>query len=135
MRANRPYLPRMNDTITTPTHVPVRRLVFGIILFAIGVLAFVDAIDLWEPRELWRYWPLILIVIGVTNEADTLRTRRGDGGGGYILVAAGVWMLAATQEFLGLDYFTAFPLGIAVAGLGVILHALVGVESKKEKQS
>ena len=125
----------MNDTITTPTQIPVRRLVFGIVIFAIGVLAFVDAIDLWEPRELWRYWPLILIVIGVTNEADTLRTRRGDGGGGYILVAVGVWMLAATQEFLGLDYFTAFPLGIAVAGLGVILHALVGVEGKKEKQS
>ena len=127
----------MND-ITTAGDAPARlsagKLVFGIILFAIGVLAFVDAIDLWEPRELWRYWPVILIVIGISNEIDTLRARRGDGG--YILVAVGVWMFAATQELLGLDYVTAFPLGIAVAGLGVILHALVGVEEeKKEKQS
>ena len=129
----------MNDIITRPaTEEPARisagRLVFGIVLFAIGVLAFVDAIDLWEPRELWRWWPLFLIVIGLSNEYDTLRTRRGEGG--YVLIAVGVWLLAGSQEFLGLSYATAFPLGIAVAGLGMILHALLGVRSgDKEKQS
>jgi len=125
----------MNDiTTTTTTPVSAGRLVFGIVLVAVGVLAFVDAIDVWEPREIWRYWPVALIIIGLSNEIDALRTRRGDGG--YVLVAIGVWMLAATQEFLGLTYTTAFPLGIAVVGLGMILHALVGVEpNKKEKKS
>ena len=80
-------------------------------------------------REIWRYWPVFLIVLGVSNEIDALRTRRGDGG--YILIAVGVWMLAGSQEFLGLDYRSAFPLGVVVAGLGVILHALLGVRSEK----
>lgn len=127
----------MNDINTTAAEEPARisagRLVFGIVLVAVGVLAFVDAIDLWDMRELWRYWPVILIVIGLSNEIDTLRTRTGDGGS--VLIAIGVWMLAATQEFLGLSYASAFPLGVAVAGLGVILHALVGVDGKKEKES
>ena len=128
----------MNDVTTSSGEAPARlsagKLVFGIVLFAVGVLAFFDAIDLLEVRELWRWWPLILIVLGVSNEIDALRTRRGDGG--YWLIAVGVWMLAATQEFLDLDYVTAFPLGIAVVGLGIILHALLGVEAnKKEKQS
>jgi hypothetical protein len=129
----------MNDITTRPAaeesaRISAGRLVFGIVLFGIGVLAFVDAIDLWEPRELWRWWPVFLIVIGLSNEFDTLRTRRGDGG--YILIAVGVWLLAGSQEFLGLSYATAFPLGIAVAGLGMILHALLGVQSgDKEKQS
>lgn len=130
----------MND-IQTPTgeqpETPISagKLVFGIALLAVGVMTFFDAIDLWEWREMWRFWPVILIVLGVSNEVDTIRTRRGDGGGGYILIAIGVWMLAGSQEFLGLDYRTALPLGVIVAGLGVILHALLGVEKKKEKQS
>jgi hypothetical protein len=127
----------MNDITHTaagePPRISAGRLVFGVVLVAIGVLAFFDAIDLWETRELWRYWPVILIVIGLSNEYDALRTRQGDGG--YILLAVGVWMLAGSQEFLGLDYRSAFPLGIAVAGLGMILHALLGIGGKKEKQS
>lgn len=128
----------MND-IQTPTgeqpesRISAGKLVFGIALLVIGVLTFFDAIDLWEWREIWRYWPVILIVLGVSNEVDAIRTRRG--GGGYILIAVGVWMLAGSQEFLGLDYRSAFPLGVVVAGIGVILHALLGVEQKKEKKS
>ena len=123
----------MNDITSTPTPFSAGRLVFGLILFAIGVLAFVDAIDLWEPRDLWRYWPVLLIVLGVSKEIEVLRTRKGDNG--FVLIAIGVWMLAATQEFLGLDYVTAFPLGLAVAGLGIILHALIGIDGKKEQHS
>jgi hypothetical protein len=128
----------MND-IQTPTgeqpesSISAGKLVFGIALLVIGVLTFFDAIDVWEWREIWRYWPVILIVLGVSNEVDAIRTRRG--GGGYILIAVGVWMLAGSQEFLGLDYRRAFPLGVVVAGIGVILHALLGVEAKKEKKS
>ena len=125
----------MNETNTTP--FSAGKLVFGLILVAVGVLAFVDAIDVWEPWELWRYWPVLLIILGISKEIDVLRMRKGDDG--FFLIAVGVWMLAATQGFLGLDYVTAFPLALAVAGLGIILHALIGIEEKsgtrKEQQS
>lgn len=129
----------MNDTINTtpvaaePERISTSRLVFGIALFAVGVLAFIDAIDLWDPWQIWRFWPVILIVLGVAKEVDVLQTRKGDNG--YILIAIGVWMLAATQHFLGLDYGSAFPIGIVVAGAGIILHALLGIDGKKEKCS
>jgi hypothetical protein len=124
----------MNDITTTPTTpLSAGKLVFGLALLGVGILAFVDAIDLWDFRELWRFWPVILIALGIAKEVDVLRTRKGDNG--YVLIAIGVWLLAATQRFLGLHYDTAFPLGIIVAGLGIIVHAMLGIGTKKEKQS
>ena len=111
------------------------KLVWGLALLTVGILGFLDAIDLYEVRGLWRYWPVLLIVLGVGSEADALAHRRS--GGGYMLIAVGVWLLAGTHHFLGLTHRSAFPLGVAVAGLGVIVHALIDApqQPKKENES
>ena len=100
----------------------------GLVLLAIGIAGITNT------RELWRYWPLLLIFLGLGFETDTLRARRGDGG--YILIAIGVWMLAGSLELFGLGYRSAFPLGVVVAGIGMVLHALLGItkETSREQQ-
>lgn len=72
----------------------------------------------------------MLILVGGASEVDALRQRKSDGS--FILIAIGVWMLAATQRFLGLRYGSAMPLAIAIVGLGLMVHALVDVPTKKE---
>lgn len=120
----------MQNHITTnmpdERRFPIGKLAVGIGLLAFGVLGFTDAIDLWEPDELWHFWPLILIFIGVANEIDTLQRRRGSGG--YVLIAIGTWLLVGNNEYLGLDHGSAIPLGVAIVGLGLITHALFGVQ-------
>ena len=120
------------DTNTQPARIPAGKLLTGIALLAVGILAFTHAIDFddWYPEEIWRLWPVFLIVIGIGSEIDTLRTRKGDGG--FVLIAIGVWMLAGSLELFDLSYRSAFPLGVVVFGLGLITHALLGVQ-KKEK--
>jgi hypothetical protein len=124
------------DNATTPTvtdnRIPMGKLAVGIVLLLVGLLSFTDYMELFDLREIWRFWPVFLIFIGVSSEIDSLRQRTG--GGGYIVAAIGVWMLVANHHFFGLNHRTAFPLGIAVVGLGVILHALVDapVPVKKE---
>lgn len=100
------------------------KLTAGMVLVAIGIAGAMNA------RELWRYWPLLLIFIGLGQEADALRTRRGDGG--FILIAIGVWMLAGSLELFGLDYRSAFPLAVAMAGIGLIVHSILGIRGRKE---
>jgi hypothetical membrane protein len=113
----------MDNITTTDGRIPMGKLALGIALLLVGVLSFTNYMELYDLREIWRFWPVLLIFIGVSSEFDSLRQRKT--GGGHILVAIGVWMLVANHRFFGLNHRTAFPLAIAVVGLGVILHALV----------
>jgi hypothetical protein len=123
---------QMDNTTSTDNRIPIGKLAVGIVLLLVGILSFTDYMELFDLREIWRFWPVFLIFIGVSSEIDALRQRKT--GGGHILAAIGVWMLVANHHFFGLNHRTAFPLGIAVVGLGVILHALVDspVPVKKE---
>jgi hypothetical protein len=101
------------------------KLAAGMALLAVGIAGVMQA------HEIWRYWPLLLIFIGLGQEADAWRTRRDSGG--IFLIAVGVWMLAGSLHLFGLDYDDAFPVGVMVVGLGLVSHALLGIRSKKKE--
>ncbi|HEX6084843.1 MAG TPA: hypothetical protein VF266_09985 [Thermoanaerobaculia bacterium] len=101
------------------------KLTAGMALVAIGIAG------LMQSRDLWRYWPLLLIFMGLGQEADAIRTRRDSGG--IFLIAVGLWMLCGSLRLFGLDYGDAFPIGVTVVGLGLVLHALLGITDKKKE--
>jgi hypothetical protein len=117
---------------TTDGRFPVHKLILGLLLLTAGVLAFIDAVDLWNPRDLWRWWPLGLIILGLSSEIDALKARRDDGGS--LMIGFGLWMLAGMQHIFGLGFRTGLPLGIAVVGLFVALHALVDKPAPQQKK-
>jgi Domain of unknown function (DUF5668) len=123
----------MDDTQTkTDGRFPVHKLILGLVLLIVGSLAFIDAVDLWNPRNVWRWWPLVVIVVGLSSEIDALIARRDDSGS--LLVGFGVWMLAGMQHIFGLGFRTGLPLGIAVVGLFMALHALVDRPNPQQQQ-
>lgn len=125
-------------TMTIPNDdqkkIPAGKLVFGLVLLVIGVLTFLETIDVFDIGPLWSWWPLILIAIGGANEIDAIRNRKSDGS--FILLGIGVWMLAATRGVFGLSYGEAMPLALVVVGLFVLLHAIIdvpGAETEKKE--
>lgn len=127
----------METTSETTNRIPTGQLFVGMALVAVGVLSFLNAIDVLNFRvsQLVRLWPLVLIFIGLSSEISALRQRKSDGG--FILIAVGVWMLAGTLHLFGLSMFEAMPLGVAVAGLGLVVHAIADrpVIHKKENDN
>ena len=99
------------------------KLIWGLLLIGVGTLLFLGAIDVIHPRHIGRYWPLILIAIGVGGELEAIQKRKGDGS--FVLLAVGCWMLAGTFHLFGLSIGGAMPIGLVVAGVFVILHALI----------
>jgi hypothetical protein len=59
--------------------VPLGKLVFGIVLLAVGILSFTDYLDITDLHRIWRFWPVLLIVGGLSSEIDSLRQRKGGG--------------------------------------------------------
>ncbi len=120
----------MESTTVSPHRISAGKLVFGLALVAVGLLAFFDAIDLGAPERLWRLWPVILIALGLASEVDALRVRKNEGGG--FMLGVGVWFLAGMQHWFGLSVRTAFPLGVVVVGASLVLHAIVDLPETKE---
>lgn len=53
---------------------PASRLFFAIFLILVGVLLFLDNVGILRVRNLWNYWPLILVAAGIgrlMNSRDT----------------------------------------------------------------
>jgi hypothetical protein len=99
------------------------KLTLGLVLLTIGILASLDSLDIWNAGRIWEYWPVLLIALGLAHEVDAIRHRRRKSG--YVLLAVGVWMLIGTQHFFDLSVRSAFPIGVVVVGLGVLLHAII----------
>lgn len=112
---------------------PTGRLVLGLVLLSIGAGILLDRIDVIEIHDLWEYWPVVLIVVGLVGEVDALVARRGDGG--FVAIAVGAFF-AARMELFGLERGMAFPLAAIIVGAGLAIHALVDrsdAPAKKEE--
>ncbi len=108
---------------TTHPRISADKLVIGIALIVVGIAGFLGAIDVLHTRDVWKLWPLFLIVIGLANEAEAIRKRRSDGG--WILLAIGTWFLIGNYHMFGLSRGSAMPVGVIVAGAAIALHAII----------
>lgn len=130
----------MDNTPLPPALEPERqpriaagKLIFGLILLVIGILTFADFQNMIDYGEIWRFWPVLLIVAGVSHEMDALRERRSSRG--FVLIAVGIWLLVSQTRILGLHYDSAFPLALTVVGLGIIVHSLVDLPRPRKERT
>src|SRR5512133_1395652 len=70
---------------------PTGKLVIGIIAIAAGILFLLDQQGILDVRSLWRYWPVVFIVIGIgklfeSNNRDKIM------GAGTMFLIGGAWL-------------------------------------------
>ena len=68
------------------------QLFAGLVVVALGLFALLDAFHVLEFRDPWRFWPLLLIALGLSK----MLGPRGSPGRwwGFVFVLAGTWLLA-----------------------------------------
>jgi predicted membrane protein len=93
------------------------RLVLGIFLMALGVLFTLGNLRLIDARQYLRYWPVVLIAIGLSK-----LTSSGHRGklGGSIWLLIGCWLLASNLGLVSVSFWSLWP-GIVFLFLGAAL--------------
>ncbi len=72
------------------------RLVVGLLVILLGALVTLDNLGFVVLHALWRFWPIALVLIGLT------RWIQGDAFGAFLWMAGGIAFLAVSFELLEL---------------------------------
>lgn len=87
---------------------------WGIALVAVGALLMIERFSLMDLGPLFRFWPLVLVVIGAVAfaRAEDVSGRRT----GSWLALVGGWMLVSNLGWLGFSWGDSWPLLVIGAG-------------------
>ena len=97
--------------------------VVGMALAISGVALQLDALG-WinlEWRQIWRFWPVALLVIG--GGMLLKPSSRENVVGGSILVALGAYFLASNLKLIHFGLWELWPIAIIIAGIAMIRKA------------
>lgn len=104
-------------------HDRLSRLVFGLAVIAIGIVLTLDKLDVIYLGDYWHYWPVLLIVFGLTKLFQPPGSP-GRGFGGFVALV-GAWWLAYNLEWIDLNVWDAWPILVVVVGGSIVWRALV----------
>lgn len=102
-----------------------KALVWGLALVALGALFLLDRLGIVTVPEVGKWWPVLLIVIGVTRFVD----RRPGAGVTWLLL--GGWFLVCAFEWRGLTYYNFWPAILVVVGTGIVIRTLSGEDRRR----
>jgi hypothetical protein len=105
----------------TPDFEMSAQLVLGLIIAAIGALLALDNFGILEAREIFRYWPLALIAVGVAQILHAPTAGRGFGG--VIWILGGVVLLGRQLGLWRVDVRDLWPLFLVALGSFIVWHA------------
>jgi predicted membrane protein len=99
------------------------RMVMGLIVVGLGVLFLLENLGLVYVRNLWEFWPIILIMLGLAR-MSTCSSSSGRTSG-LVLVAVGGIFLANNLGYLSWDLWRFFwPVILILAGIAMLLRGM-----------
>jgi hypothetical protein len=102
----------------------MKKVIWGVFLIALGVVLLLERLGLPGLVEVEAWWPLVLVVIGVTSLVD------GRPGSALTMMLLGVWFFAVTNDWNGLTYGNSWPLVLVAVGAGMVVKALTGEDRR-----
>jgi predicted membrane protein len=119
MRAIAPYLARMEERLIRTPHVAGTKLIAGLFFIALGVLMAADNLDLIDAATVLRYWPAVILLIGLETLMD-----RGRRLAGAIMTLLGASLLAYNAGWIHFSIFDLWPLLLIGAGIAMVSRSL-----------
>jgi hypothetical protein len=87
----------------------------GLFLLIAGVALMLDKFDIFNAGEIWHYWPIIIIAVGLGKLLDARETweyRKA-----FTTLFFGSWLFISELHLYGLGYHNSWP--ILLIGMGI----------------
>jgi predicted membrane protein len=107
------------------------KLFFAIFLICAGAVLFFENVGLIAVRNIWAYWPLILVAMGVSRLANDNRSGKIQPRG-LILIIVGIAFLANNLGFFFMAADFAWPILLIIFGGFLLVKTL---ESHRRPQA
>lgn len=108
----------MNATSRFPLN---GKTIAGLILIAVGILFALESLGWIEGFEIWEFWPLILIFVGIGHV--TRPRQPGHRTWGLIEIAFGSFFLLRTLGVFWISFWKIWPAMLVIAGAHLIWQA------------
>jgi predicted membrane protein len=103
-------------------YAPSARVVFGLVVIALGVLFTLDNLGLVSAGRALSWWPAVLVLFGVMRLTGTYRTRNVVLG--TILTLAGGLLLLHEAGVIAFQPWDFWPAVLVVIGGSIVIRAL-----------
>lgn len=100
-----------------------KQVVWGLLLILVGGAVLLDRLGYMDAESLWRYWPLLLVVVGINQTIGYPSPK--EFGGGLWLVFIGLWLFAVFEHLFGLTFRNSWPLFILAWGVKLVLDPFI----------
>jgi predicted membrane protein len=97
-------------------------MVIGGLIVLIGLLILLDNMGIVRIHDVWRYWPVLLIVVGVSKILES-RSPAGYVWGGVVTLA-GALLLLDKLDIVVFDFNLIWPLLLIAFGLSMLLRSM-----------
>ena len=101
---------------------PAAGILFAALFIAAGILLFLDNLGIYHIYNIWRLWPAVLIVAGISKMFES------QGAGGRVwagmVLSAGVIFLLDNLGIWHIGWGLIWPLALVGVGLSMLFHAL-----------
>ena len=97
------------------------RVLVGLVMMAFGILWTLDNLGIMESGPILRWWPLLIIALGVSRLVGVGHYRNM--AGGSILTLVGAWLLAEQLGLVHMSIFALWPLMLVVFGVVILTRS------------
>ncbi len=97
-------------------------LFIGLLMILIGVVALLDNFDVIDAWEIFRFWPVLLILFGYLRMSHAM-----SGGGrtiGLLFITLGILLLLDKIYYFHFHFWDWWPVIIIVIGGGLLINSL-----------
>lgn len=101
-------------------HSPMHGVLVGGIITTIGVIFLLDNLGILQFRDIWQYWPVILIIVGVARLSDA----HGPAAIVFGAVVAGIGglILADNLNLIYFDWRVVWPILLIAWGIVILFR-------------